>query len=350
MLDVYAIKIFVITTLSFLTALFWMPFLLRVLKKYEIGKKIRDEKTTPVFSKMHQKKEGTPTMGGILIWGTVLCLSLFFFYSKDFFGGIKIFKELDFLTQGQTLLPLGALVASAIVGMFDDIFNVKRIGPSGGGLRVRHRLIIYTFIAIVGAWWFYYKLEWSTIHVPFMGNFEIGWWYVPVFIFIIVGTSHSVNLTDGLDGLAGGALLSSFAAYGAISFVQGRYELSAFCGAIIGALLAFLWFNINPAKFFMGDTGAMSLGVTLGIVAMLSNYALLLPIIGLVFVVETSSVLLQWAHRRLFKKKLFLSSPLHHHLEAIGWPEATIVMRFWVISGVSAVLGLILFFLDKGVG
>jgi len=163
-----------------------------------------------------------------------------------------------------------------------------------------------------------------------------------------VATSHSVNLTDGLDGLAGGALLSSFAAYGAISFAQGRYDLAAFCGAIIGALLAFLWFNINPAKFFMGDTGAMSLGVTLGIVAMLSGYVLLLPIIGSVFVIETMSVLIQWTHRKVAGKKLFLSSPLHHHLEAKGWQEATIVMRFWVISGVSAVMGLILFFWDKG--
>lgn len=348
MLDFYVIKIFVITTISFLIALFWMPFLLSVLKKYKMGKSIRDEESTPVFSKMHQKKEGTPTMGGILIWGTVLSLSVFFYYAKDLFGGIDLFKHLDFLTQRQTLLPLGALVATAIVGMFDDVFNVRKIGPRGGGLMVKHRIVIYTFIATVGAWWFYSKLEWSSIHVPFIGNFEIGLWYIPLFIFIIVATSHSVNLTDGLDGLAGGTLLFSFATYGAISFAQGRYELAAFCGAIIGALLAFLWFNINPAKFFMGDTGAMSLGVTLGIVAMLSNYVLLLPVIGFVFVLETTSVLLQWTFRRLLKRKLFISSPFHHHLEAIGWAEATIVMRLWVIGGVSGVVGLILFFLDKG--
>ena len=287
-------------------------------------------------------------MGGILIWGTVLSLSLFFYYAKDLFGGIDLFMHLDFLTQKQTLLPLGALVATAIVGMFDDVFNVRKIGPRGGGLMVKHRIVIYTFIATIGAWWFYYKLEWSTIHVPFVGNFEIGLWYIPLFIFIIVATSHSVNLTDGLDGLAGGTLLFSFATYGAISFAQGRYELAAFCGAIIGALLAFLWFNINPAKFFMGDTGAMSLGVTLGIVAMLSNYALLLPVIGFVFVLETTSVLLQWTSKRVLKRKLFISSPFHHHLEASGWAEATIVMRFWVVGGVSGVVGLILFFLDKG--
>ncbi len=342
----YVIKIFVITTLSFLVALFWMPTLLNILRKNNIGKKIRDEKDTPIFSKLHKKKEGTPTMGGVLIWGTVLFLALLFYLFQDVFGAFNLFKKLNFLTQKETLLPLGALVASAVVGLFDDLFNVMRIGANGGGLRVRHRLIIYTLIAIVGAWWFYYKLDWDVMHVPFMGNFEIGLWYIPVFIFIIVATSHSVNLTDGLDGLAGGTLLISFAAYGAIAFTQGRYDLSAFCGAIIGALVAFLWFNINPAKFFMGDTGSMSLGVTLGMVALLTNYALLLPIIGFVFVLETGSVLTQMTSKKLFRKKVFLSSPLHHHLEAKGWHESTIVMRFWLLSGISAVVGLILFFLD----
>ncbi len=347
MLSFYLIKTLVITTLSFVVAFLWVPFLIKFLQKYNLGKKIRAQENAPIFWSFHKKKEGTPTMGGILIWGTVLFLSLLFYYLARFFPQVKAFQHLNFLTQKQTLLPLGALVASALVGLFDDLFNVKKIGPNGGGLRMRHRLLIYTLIAIVGAWWFYYKLGWSMIHVPFLGNFEIGWWYFPLFVFIIVATSFSVNETDGLDGLAGGALLSAFAAYGAISFAQGRYDLAAFCGAIVGALLAFLWFNINPARFFMGDTGAMSLGVTLGIVAMLSGYVLLLPIIGFVFVIETLSVIIQWTSRLLRKKKVFLSSPLHHHLEAKGWPEATIVMRFWVISGVSVVIGLILFFLDK---
>ncbi len=346
-MDTFTIaKIFIITTLSFLIALFWMPFLLKILKKYNVGKKIRDSKSAPVFAKLHKKKEGTPTMGGILIWGTVLFLSLFFYYLKDI-TNLEIFKHLNFLSQKQTFLPLGILILSAVAGAFDDLFNVKKIGPNGGGLKVWHKILIYTFIALIGAWWFYFKLQWNMIHVPFVGNFEIGWWYIPVFMFIIIATSHSVNLTDGLDGLAGGTLLSSFAAYGAISFMQGRYDLTAFCGAIIGALLAFLWFNINPAKIIMGDTGAMSLGITLGIVAILSGYVLLLPIIGSVFVLETLSVLIQLTHKKIFAKKLFISSPFHHHLEGKGWAEATIVMRLWVISGVSAVVGLIIFLLDK---
>jgi phospho-N-acetylmuramoyl-pentapeptide-transferase len=200
---------------------------------------------------------------------------------------------------------------------------------------------------VVGAWWFYAKLGWDVLHVPFLGSFNIGWWYVPIFIFTIVATSFSVNEIDGLDGLAGGTLLSAFAAYGAIAFLQGRYDLATLCGVIAGALLAFLWFNINPARFFMGDTGAMSLGVTLGIVALLTNTVFLLPIIGLLFVIESLSVIIQITSKRLRGKKVFLSAPIHHHLEAIGWPEPKIVMRFWVISAVTGVAGVIIALLDR---
>jgi phospho-N-acetylmuramoyl-pentapeptide-transferase len=286
-------------------------------------------------------------MGGILIWVTVLFLALLFFYLGQWTGW-GIFKNLDFLTRSQTLLPLGALVASAIVGLIDDYLNTRKIGPNGGGFRMRHRILMYTLIAAVGAWWFYFKLDWHIIHVPFLGNFDIGLWYLPIFVFIIVATAFSVNESDGLDGLAGGLLLVSFGAYAAIAFSQGKIDLAAFCGVIAGALLAFLWFNINPARFFMGDTGAMSLGVTLGIVAMLTNSVLLLPIIGFLFVVESVSVIIQIISKKIRGKKVFLSTPIHHHLEAIGWPEPKIVMRFWVIAGMTAVVGLIISLMDRG--
>ncbi len=315
------------------------------LYSYRLGKGIRDEVAAPIFVKMHQKKAGTPTMGGILIWGTTLFLILFFSVASKFFNGI--FDKLNFLSRAETLLPLGALVASAVVGLIDDLFDIWRMGKNGGGLKMRHRFIIYGLIALVGAWWFYFKLEWTTLYFPFFGYLDIGWWYIPFFIFVIIATAHSVNLTDGLDGLAGGVLLIAFGAYGAISFAQGRYDLATFCGVIIGALLAFLWFNINPARFFMGDTGSMSLGVTLGIIAMLTNAALLLPIIGFVFVVETMSVIIQMSSKKFLGRKFFISSPLHHHLEAKGWPEPKIVMRFWVVAGVTAIVGLIIFLVDK---
>jgi len=341
------IKIFLLTTLSFGLAVILTPLLTHFLYKYKIGKQIRDDEQAPIFSRLHRKKTGTPTMGGVIIWLAVLILSLLFFYLAKLFPD-GLFKDLNFLTRSETLLPLGALVASALVGLVDDLLGVKKIGKNGGGLTIKHRLLIYTVIAAFGALWFYFKLNWDVIHLPFLGNFAIGWWYIPIFIFIIVATAFSVNETDGLDGLAGGVLLTSFGSLGAISFILGKYDLATFCGVIVGALLAFLWFNINPARFFMGDTGAMSLGISLGIVALLTNTAILLPIIGAVLVLESLSVIIQLLSKKLrHGKKIFLSAPLHHHLEAIGWSEPKIVMRFWVISGVTAVIGLILFLLDK---
>ncbi len=341
------IKILLLTTLSFVTAILWTPLLTNFLFKYKLGKQIRTAESAPIFSKMHQGKSGTPTMGGVLIWGTTLALILAFHEANLLVGG-AFFGTMDFLSRQQTLLPLGALVASAIVGLVDDYWNVRRLGPKGGGLRMRHRLLLYTLIAAVGAWWFSSKLDWDLFRIPFVGSYNIGLWYIPVFILVIVSTSFSVNETDGLDGLAGGVLLSSFAAYAAIAFMQGKTDLAAFCGVICGALLAFLWFNINPARFFMGDTGAMSLGVTLGIVAMLTNTALILPVIGLVFVLESLSVIIQVGSKKLRGKKVFLSAPVHHHFEAIGWSEPKIVMRFWIIASVSSVLGLVFALIDAG--
>jgi len=341
------IKIFILTTTAFAIAMAMTPVLTHFLFKYKLGKQIRDEKAAPIMSSLHKAKSGTPTMGGILVWLTVLFLAVVVFYLGEW-SGLDILKKFNFLTRSQTLLPLGALVASALVGLLDDYLNVRKIGPNGGGLKMRYKLVIYTVIAVVGAWWFYFKLDWHTINVPFLGNFDIGFWYLPIFIFIIVATSFSVNESDGLDGLAGGLLLAAFAAYGAIAFSQGKMELAAFCGAIAGGLLAFLWFNINPARFFMGDTGAMSLGVTLGIVAMLTNSVLLLPIIGFLFVVESLSVIIQILSKKIRGKKIFLSTPIHHHLEAKGWSEPKIVMRFWVIAGVTAVIGFIISLVDMG--
>jgi len=338
------LKIFFLSTLAFVVAISWTPLLTNFLYKYRLGKKIRDSKVAPIFAKMHEKKSGTPTMGGLLIWVTVTAITVIIYYLSVFFN--DIWTDFNFLSRSETLLPLGALVASALVGLVDDLVDVNRSSKSGGGLKMRHRLMIYSVIAVFGALWFYFKLDWTTLHIPFFGNFDIGWWYIPFFIFVIIATAFSVNEIDGLDGLAGGTLLTAFAAFGVIAFIQGRYDLAVFCGVIIGALLAFLWFNIHPARFFMGDTGSMSLGVTLGIIAMLTNYALLLPVIGFLFVVESLSVIVQLISKKLFKKKVFISAPFHHHLEASGWQETKIVMRFWVVSGIFSVMGLMLFFLD----
>jgi phospho-N-acetylmuramoyl-pentapeptide-transferase len=338
-------RILALASLSFMVAFVLTPLWTRYLYKWRLGKQIRNE-GAPIYQQMHEKKAGTPTMGGLLIWLTVLILAILF-WGLNKLGIDSLIGKMNFLSRGQTFLPLGALVASAIVGLADDLMGVFKIGSKGGGLKMRHRLIIYTIIAAFGAWWFYSKLDWSVIHIPFVGNFDVGIWYILIFIFILVATSFSVNETDGLDGLAGGTLLTAFGAYGVIAYALGHYDLAAFCGVIIGALLAFLWFNIHPARFFMGDTGAMSLGVTLGIIAMLTNQFLLLPLIGFILVIESGSVIIQVLSKKLRGKKIFLSAPIHHHLEAKGWPETKVTMRFWIISWVMATLGLIIAFLDR---
>ena len=340
------VKVLFLTAISFILAMSMTPAWTHFLYKYKLVKNIRSEGNTPIYSKLHKTKAGTPTMGGVLIWLTVLVIALFFFWVHQLWPD-SMLGSFNFLTRQETYLPLGALVASALVGLLDDWFNVTRQGGGkGGGLTVKHRLLIYTLIAIFGAWWFYFKLDWDVVRVPFVGLFNIGWWFIPFFIFVLVATAFSVNEADGLDGLAAGITLAAFVSYGAISFIQGNYNLAAFCGVISGALLSFLWFNINPARFFMGDTGAMSLGIALGVVAMITNYSLLLPVIGFLLILESLSVIIQIISKKIRHKKVFLSAPLHHHFEACGWPETKVVMRFWVMAAVCSVLGLILAIID----
>ncbi len=346
LLNFAVIKILSLTAIAFVLAILWTPALTHFLYKYRLGKSIRSSDEAPIFSKMHEKKSGTPTMGGLLIWMTVLFLALIFLLIKELWPSSWL-ASFNFLTREATYLPLGALVASALVGLLDDWFNVTRQGGGkGGGLTMRHRLLIYNLIALFGAWWFYFKLDWDLVRIPFFGTFSLGWWFIPFFVFVIVATAFSVNEADGLDGLAGGIVLAAFSTYGVIAFVQGNYNLATFCGVIAGALLAFLWFNVNPARFFMGDTGAMSLGVALGIVAVLTGYPLLLPVIGFLLLLESMSVIIQVLSKKIRKKKVFLSAPIHHHFEAKGWSEPKIVMRFWIIAGVTSVLGLIIAIID----
>ena len=344
-----AIRVLVLTGVAFITAWILTPILDRFLHKYKLGKQIRVSKDAPVFSTLHAKKAGTPTMGGIIIWLTVLGLAaLFAFLGAMFDGNFKYFDFLGNVTdRAQTYLPIAAMFIAAIVGLIDDFLGVSKIGPNGGGLKVRHKLIIYTLIAALGAWWFYFKLEWTILYIPFLGNFNIGWWYFPLFMFIIIASAFSANETDGLDGLLAGVSLFAFAALTVVSFALGRYDLAVFTGMVVGALLAFLWFNIYPARFFMGDTGSMALGITMGVISMLTNTVLLLPLFGVILVIESLSVIIQLTSKFFFKMKVFKSTPIHHHFEAIGWPETQVTMRFWIISAVMSGLGLALFFLSR---
>jgi len=217
-----------------------------------------------------------------------------------------------------------------------------------GGMRFALRFWWLVAIAAGGAWWFYSKLGWDSIHVPAVGDFDIGWWYIPLFIFIIIFSAISSNETDGLDGLNGGVLLFAFLSFAFISFFQNRMDLASFCAALAGALLAFLWFNVYPARFFMGDTGAMALGTTLGVVAMLTNSAIVLFLIVFIYLLESGSVAIQLFSKRFLKRKVFLAAPLHHHFEAKGWPEPKVVMRAWVVTGIMSIIGTVIGVIGMG--
>ena len=343
---------FLAFALAFLITPIWTHFLY----KYKIGIKIKeksvDGKELTYVNKMHAHKSGTPTAGGVIVWVSVLILVvashfLFPFFAKWF--NFNFLARLDFLRRSQVWLPLFALISAGILGLCDDFMSVKGFGKNkGGGMRFAMRFWWILVIAGLGSWWFFSKLGWDQIHIPAVGDFSIGFWYIPLFIFVILFSAISSNETDGLDGLNGGVLMIAFSSFTLISFFQNKLDLSAFCAAIAGALLAFLWFNIHPARFFMGDTGAVSLGATLGVVAMLTNSAIVLFIITFIYILESGSVSIQLFSKKFFHRKVFLSTPIHHHFEAKGWPETKVTIRFWIITIITALVGVIMGILGGG--
>lgn len=316
------------------------PGFIRYLVRHKVGKQIREKATdgriATMFNALHAKKVGTPTMGGILIWGVT-----FIVVGLSRLLALLGLVDKSLLQRKETYLPLATLLATALLGAIDDLFNIHGYGTSKG-INVKPKFLWLLMFAVGGAWWFYSKLGYDTINMPFVGDFAIGPLYVPLFILVIISSAHAVNITDGLDGLAGGLLAIAFTAFGIISYALGLVWLTAFCGVIVGTLIAFLWFNVSPAKFYMGDTGALSLGSTLGVIAMLTDSVLPLVIIGGVFVAETLSVIIQLTSKRLRNgKKVFLIAPMHHHFEALGWPEHNVVFRFWIVGALLAVVGVI---------
>ena len=334
--------------LSFLIALTAAKPFINFLEKNRIGKQIRetasDGRSAKLFNALHIKKSGTPTMGGILIWGTILIV-IGISHALAYLG---IFEH-SLWNRSETYLPVFTLVTVALLGAIDDYFNIRGWGKSKG-INIKPKLFWLTLFATLGGLWFHFKLGYDQFHFPGIGDFSIGWWYIPLFIFIIIASANSVNITDGLDGLAGGLVIIAFLGFGAIAYAQGLLILAAFCGVIIGATAAFLWFNIPPASFYMGDTGALSLGATMGVIAMLTDSVVVLPFIAFIFVVETLSVIIQLTSKKLRNgKKVFKIAPIHHHFEAIGWPESQVVMRFWTIGAIVAFFGLILGLIGMGV-
>ena len=299
--------------------------------KYEFWKKQKTASVTgealTVVNKLHAKKiaRHIPTMAGVI--GVI---------------AVVILTVLLNLKREQTWLPLAGLAGGAAIGLIDDILNVWGSNRKDAGLRAPVKFAMIIALSGFLAWFFAFKLHFTTVMIPFIGNFEIGYWMVPLFIFAIVATSNAVNISDGLDGLAGGLLSAAFGAFGIIALVQNQHNLAAFCFTVLGALLAYLWFNVYPARFFMGDVGSFAWGTSLGVVAMLTNSLLLLPVIGLIFVIEAGSSAIQIFSKKVFKRKVFISAPIHHHLEATGWEETKITMRFWIIGMVTAFIGIIL--------
>ena len=315
---------------GFLLSQILTPIYTHFAYKYKFWKKQKkttvDGKALPIMTKLHAHKFNRhfPTMAGLIGVISVTLITLIF--------------NLD---RGQTWLPLAGFVGGALVGFIDDLINVFGSGKGAAGLRGPVKFLLISIIGLFLGWFFAFKLDWTSIMVPFIGNFAIG--AVPmllIFAFAVVATSNAVNITDGLDGLSGGLAIFAYGAFGVIALFQGNILLFGFCMTVIGWLLSYVWFNVPPARFMMGDTGSFALGAGLGVVAMMTNSFLLLPIICLPAVVETASSLIQLCSKKFFHRKVFICAPLHHHLEAKGWGEAKIVMRFWIIAGVCAIVGI----------
>ena len=353
---VNVLKVLVTGAVSFFLAFLIIPLWTKILYKYKIGIKIKtnsvDGQKLTYVNKFHADKSGTPTMGGVIVWVVILILAFASHYLFPYFAkwlDVNFIARLDFLSRSQVWLPLFALVTAGILGLFDDFMSVKGWGKNkGGGMKFAMRFWWLIIISAAGAWWFFSKLGWDIIHIPAVGDFSIGWWYVPLFMFVIIFTAISSNETDGLDGLNGGVMLMAFSSFAVLAFLQNKIDLASFCAAVSGTLLAFLWFNVYPARFFMGDTGAMSLGTTLGVVAMLTNSALVLFVIVFIYILESGSAAVQLLSKRFLGRKIFLAAPIHHHFEAKGWPEPKITMRAWIFTLVTALIGVIIGILGMG--
>lgn len=339
------IKVFGLSALSFAAAILFTPLLTHYLYKYRLWRKeVRgvspDGSGTPLFAELHKDREtSVPRLGGVLIWVTTAVIALVL-WGISRFTHIPFWEKANFLSRNQTWLPLFTMLAASLLGLADDLLQVfRRGGYVAGGMKFRHRLFIVFLIAVAGAWWFYTKLGWEKIYVPGYGDLFIGAWYIPLFVATMI-LLFSSSIVDGVDGLAGGVFAAIFAAYGGIAFFRGQIDIAAFAGVALGAILAFLWFNIPPARFYMGESGIFGLTTSLTVVAFLTDSVIVLPIIGFILMAEVASDIIQFGAKRFLKRKIFLIAPIHHHFEARGWPSYKVTMRFWVISVVTAILGM----------
>lgn len=330
----FLLKMVVLGVCGFALATILTPLFTTVAYKREWWKKQRSEAwsggTATVYNQLHAAKHRrhVPNMAGLIFITAITLVTVSFN-----------------LTRGQTWLPLAGMLGAGLIGLIDDVMNIRGSNKIAG-MRASVKFGLYSLVALAGGWWFYEKLGVHSVYIPGIHGWEIGIGVILLFWLVVIATANAVNITDGLDGLAGGLLASSFVTYAIISAVEGKYSLAAFCLTVAGALLSYTWFNIFPARFFMGDVGSFAAGTALGIIAMQTNTVYVLPVIGFVYVMETGSVIINRFSKKLrHGKKVFLSSPIHHHFEALGWPETKVTMRFWILGQIAGVLGLVLFML-----
>lgn len=350
------VKVFLPSVLAFIVGILFTPFLTNILYRKQMWKKQSVQKTidgreATISASLHRDEEKkTPRMGGIVVWFSVFCTAILFWLLARVFG-LDSFVKLDFLSRNQTWIPLFTLVFGGFVGWIDDYLGTQggagKGSYVGGGLSLKKRLLLVGGLALLCALWFYFKLDVTSVGIPFYGDLNIGLFFIPLFILVVIGI-YSGSVIDGIDGLSGGILASCFAAYTGIAFYQNQINLAAFCAVIVGGILAFLWFNIPPARFYMSETGMMGLTITLGVVAFMTDSlglghgVIVLPIIAFPLVVTTLSNIIQLTSKKFRNgKKVFLVAPIHNHFQALGWPATKVVMRFWIIGLVTAILGMV---------
>lgn len=353
------VKIILPTSFAFFFGLGIAPLLTHYLYTFKLWKKesvklTLDGKEAIISNRLHNDEvKKTPRMGGVLVWGSTLITTVFFLLLGHVFDG-EIFKKFDFLSRSQTWLPLFAMLLGSLVGLMDDFYSVKGGGGHiAGGLSLRKRLILVTLISLACALWFYLKLDVSSINLMYGHSISLGIFFIPFFVLVAIGI-YSGGIIDGIDGLAGGIFTIIFAAYACISFYQQQLDLAALCGVIAGSLLAFLWFNIPPARFYLSETGTMGLTVALTVIAFMTDTlggghgVLVLPLIAFPLVITTLSAIIQILSKRFRAgKKVFMVAPLHNHFQAIGWPGSKVVMRYWIVGVIFALIGLIVAIMGK---
>lgn len=353
-----ALKVLLPTLLSFVVGMAITPFFSNFMYKHKIWKrKSRSTENTEAmseaFKKIHNEKDeiNTPRVGGVIVWVSILLTVIITFIfqmiareyiSTDHVITHSVLDKLNFFSRNQTALLIVALIAGSVFGLIDDLLQIYgKEFKLGDGIPRKTRIFFVLLIASIGAYWFYVKLGMNTIHIPFYGDVFIGLGFAFLFLFVTLGI-FSGGIIDGIDGLAAGVMISAFLAYTLIAFSNAQYDLAALGGAIIGGLLAFLWFNVPPARFYLGETGMLGLTIVLSMFAFLTNEVVVLAIIALPLIATSASSSIQMFSKKYFQKKVFKIAPLHHHFQAIGWSSPRVTMRYWIISIICSVTGVIL--------